>query len=326
MYFNSTSVLLVNTMMIGVIMVNCSNNWISMWMGLELVLMSFIPLMLNNNSLSSESMIKYFIVQSVASTMFLFSITIMLVGDSMMELNEIILTTSMLIKLGSAPFHSWVLMIIEPLGTLSMMAMLTVMKLPPLIVMHQINAKILTIPILLGMIIGSVACLNQTSIRKTLAYSSIYNMGLLMTLIPSIIETVLFLTMYTLMMLLLGGVIKNMKINHINQMITSNFSGWLKLTLWINMLSMAGFPPLMGFFMKMMVMQKMINENQMLMLFTMVMTSMLVLLFYMRLTFSSMLTFNSSKKWELMAKPNGQFMFTVNIVLTPAFCSSIINL
>nr|YP_010478203.1 NADH dehydrogenase subunit 2 [Nesophrosyne ogradyi]UVI59647.1 NADH dehydrogenase subunit 2 [Nesophrosyne ogradyi] len=326
MYFNSTKVLLVNTMMIGVIMVNCSNNWISMWMGLELVLMSFIPLMQNDNSLSSESMIKYFIVQSIASTMFLMTIAIMLVGDSMMQLNEIILTTSMLIKLGSAPFHGWVLMIIEPLGTFPMMTMLTIMKLPPLIVMHQINTKILTIPILLGMIISSVACLNQTSIRKTLAYSSIFNMSLMMTLIPSIVETVLFLTMYMLMMILLGKTIEDMKISYINQMVTSNFNSWLKLTLWVNMLSMAGFPPLMGFFMKMMVMQKMINENQMLMLLTMAMTSMLVLLFYMRLTFTSMLTLNSFKKWELMTKPNKQFTFMLNIVLTPIFCSSIINL
>nr|YP_010478333.1 NADH dehydrogenase subunit 2 [Nesophrosyne sp. 58 GMB-2012]UVI59777.1 NADH dehydrogenase subunit 2 [Nesophrosyne sp. 58 GMB-2012] len=327
MYFNSTKILLVNTMMIGVIMVNCSNNWISMWMGLELVLMSFIPFMQNENLLSSEAMIKYFIVQSIASTMFLFSITIMLVGDSMMtQLNEIILTTSMLIKLGSAPFHSWVLMILEPLGILPLMAMLTIMKLPPLIVMHQINTKILTMPILLGMIISSVACLNQTSIRKTLGYSSIYNMSLMMIIIPSIIETTLFLTMYTLMMIPLGKNIKTLKINYINQMITSNFNGWIKLTLWINMLSMAGFPPLMGFFMKIMVMQKTINENQMLILLFLVMTSMLVLLFYMRLTFTSLLTSNSFKKWMLLSKPIYQYMFVLNIIMTPMICSSMINL
>nr|YP_010478267.1 NADH dehydrogenase subunit 2 [Nesophrosyne haleakala]UVI59711.1 NADH dehydrogenase subunit 2 [Nesophrosyne haleakala] len=327
MYFNSTKILLVNTMMIGVIMVNCSNNWISMWMGLELVLMSFIPLMQNENLLSSEAMIKYFIVQSIASTMFLFSIAIMLVGDSMMtELNEIILTTSMLIKLGSAPFHSWVLMILEPLSIFPLMVMLTIMKLPPMIVMHQINTKMLTIPILLGMFISSVACLNQTSMRKTLGYSSIYNMSLMMIIIPSIMETTLFLTMYTMMMILLGKTIKTLKINYINQMITTNFNSWVKLTLWINMLSMAGFPPLMGFFMKMIVMQKTINENQMLMLLFLVITSSLVLLFYTRLTFTSILSFNSFKKWTLLSKPINQFMFMLNIMMTPILYSSMINL
>nr|YP_010478462.1 NADH dehydrogenase subunit 2 [Nesophrosyne makaihe]UVI59906.1 NADH dehydrogenase subunit 2 [Nesophrosyne makaihe] len=327
MYLNSTKVLLVNTMMIGVIMVNCSNNWISMWMGLELALISFIPLMQSENPLSSEAMIKYFIVQSIASTMFLFSIAIMLVGDSMMaELNEIILTTSMLVKLGSAPFHSWVLMILEPLEIFPLLTLLTVLKLPPLIVMHQINTKILTVPILLGMIIGSVAALNQTSVRKTLGYSSIYNMSLLMIIISSTIETTLFLTMYTLMMVVLGKSIKTMKINYVNQIIANNFNGWVKLTLWINMLSMAGFPPLMGFFMKMMAMQKAINENQTLMLLALVMTSMLVLLFYMRLTFTSLLTFNSLKKWSLLTKSTSQFMFLLNIVVTPVLCSSMINL
>nr|YP_010478281.1 NADH dehydrogenase subunit 2 [Nesophrosyne sp. 29 GMB-2012]UVI59725.1 NADH dehydrogenase subunit 2 [Nesophrosyne sp. 29 GMB-2012] len=327
MYFNSTKILLANTMMIGVIMVNCSNNWISMWMGLELVLLSFIPLMQNENLLSSEAMIKYFIVQSIASTMFLFSITIMLVGDSMMtEMSEIIMTTAMLIKLGSAPFHSWVLMIVEPLSILPLMSMLTVMKLPPLIVLHQINAKLLTIPILLGMIISSVACLNQTSMRKTLGYSSIYNMSLMMILMPSIIETTLFLTIYTLMMILLGKSIKTMKINYINQLISNNFNNWISLTCWLNMLSMAGFPPLMGFFIKMMVMQQTIYENQMLTLMVLMVTSMLVLLFYMRLTFTSMLTFNSFKKWMLLTNPLNQFMFALNILTTPIMCSSMINL
>nr|YP_010478229.1 NADH dehydrogenase subunit 2 [Nesophrosyne sp. 281 GMB-2012]UVI59673.1 NADH dehydrogenase subunit 2 [Nesophrosyne sp. 281 GMB-2012] len=327
MHFNSTSILLANTMMIGVIMVNCSNNWISMWVGLELVLMSFIPLMQNENLLSSEAMIKYFIVQSIASTMFLFSIAIMLVGDSMMtELNEVILTTSMLIKLGSAPFHNWVLMIIEPLSIFPLITLLTIMKLPPMIVMHQINTKFLTIPILLGMIISSVACLNQSSMRKTLGYSSVYNMSLMMILLTSIIETTMFLIIYSLMMILLANSIKAMKINYINQMISNNFSNWISMTFWLNMLSMAGFPPLMGFFMKMMVMQKAINENQTLTLLILVITSMLVLLFYMRLTFTSMLTFNSFKKWMLLTNPLNQFLFTLNILTTPILCSSMINL
>nr|YP_010478320.1 NADH dehydrogenase subunit 2 [Nesophrosyne sp. 21 GMB-2012]UVI59764.1 NADH dehydrogenase subunit 2 [Nesophrosyne sp. 21 GMB-2012] len=327
MYFNSTKILLSNTMMIGVIMVNCSNNWLSMWMGLELVIMSFIPFMQNENQLSSEAMIKYFIVQSIASTMFLFSITIMLVGDSMMTaLNEIILTTSMLIKLGSAPFHGWVLMIIEPLSLFPLTCMLTLMKLPPLIIMNQINTKLLTIPILLGMIISSVACINQTSIRKTLGYSSIYNMSLMMIILPSLMETMLFLTMYSVMLILLSKSIKTMKINFINQMITSNFNNWVKMLLWINMLSMAGFPPLMGFFMKIMIFQKAINENLNSMLLTLVLTSMLVMLFYMRLTFTSMLTFNSFKKWSLISKPFNQYMFLMNILLTPILCSSMINL
>nr|YP_010478423.1 NADH dehydrogenase subunit 2 [Nesophrosyne sp. 246 GMB-2012]UVI59867.1 NADH dehydrogenase subunit 2 [Nesophrosyne sp. 246 GMB-2012] len=327
MHFNSTKILLVNTMMIGVIMVNCSNNWISMWMGLELVLMSFVPLMQNENLLSAEAMIKYFIVQSIASTMFLFSIAIMLVGDSMMnELNETILTTSLLIKLGSAPFHSWVLAVVEPLSIFPLTTMLTVMKLPPLVVMHQINTKFLTIPILSGMLISSVACLNQTSIRSTLGYSSIYNMSLMMIILPSMIETTMFLTIYTMMMILLAKSIKTMKINYINQMISNNFNNWLSMTFWLNMLSMAGFPPLMGFFIKMMVMQKATCENQTITMLILLMTSMLVLLFYMRLTFTSMMTFNSLKKWMLLTNPLSQFLFVLNILTTPILWSSMINL
>nr|YP_010272329.1 NADH dehydrogenase subunit 2 [Scaphoideus maculatus]UKE80300.1 NADH dehydrogenase subunit 2 [Scaphoideus maculatus] len=315
MLFNSTKILLANTMMIGVIMTICSNNWISMWMGLEMSLLSFIPFLQTSNIISSESMIKYFIMQSVASTMFLFSAVIMLIGVNMM--NEMILSMAMLIKLGSAPFHNWVLMIIETMNYYTMFTMLTVLKLPPLTIMYQINSKMLIIPILLGMVMGSIFCLNQSSMRKTLGYSSIYNMSIMLTTINYYSITFMYLILYSTSLMLLIKIIKNMKINFINQMMLIEHNSFLKINLWVNMLSMGGFPPMIGFLGKMLVIQIMLQKEEYLLTFILILTSMLVTAFYTRMAFTSMISYSSLKKWHSSTNYNELFVMMVNIFITP---------
>nr|ARA91000.1 NADH dehydrogenase subunit 2 [Hishimonoides recurvatis] len=316
MYFNLSKLMLANTMMIGVIMTICSNNWVSMWMGLEMSLLSFIPFMQTENQISSESMIKYFIIQSVASTLFLFSVSIMLIGVNMMMENELI-SMAMLIKMGSAPFHLWVLKIIESMSMNAIFTMLTVLKMPPLMIMYQINSKFITIPVLMGMVLSSVSCLNQTSMRKTLGYSSIYNMSLILSTININNIIWMFMSIYSLMMMFLVKLIKMMKINYINQMIINDYSKWLKITIWINMLSMSGFPMLMGFINKMMIMQMMIMNNQIIMVTTLVLTSMLVTLFYLRMTFNCMMNYFTFKKWTNTENKYLYFMLTINLSLMP---------
>nr|YP_009713609.1 NADH dehydrogenase subunit 2 [Paramacrosteles nigromaculatus]QGG46180.1 NADH dehydrogenase subunit 2 [Paramacrosteles nigromaculatus] len=319
MYLNSTKLLMTNTMMIGVIMTICSNSWISMWMGLEMSMLSFIPLMSNKNNLSSESLIKYFIMQSVASTMFLFSVIIMLVGVNMK--NEMIMTTSMLIKLGSAPFHNWVIMIIEPMSYTSMMILLTVLKAPPLSILYQINTNMILIPIYMGMIVSAIMCLNQSSIKKIIGYSSIYNISLMMITINKINITLTFLIIYSTMLMLIIYFLKSLKLNFINQINISKYNFWIKMNLWINMLSMGGFPPLNGFILKMMVIQMLIFSDGLFLLLILMLTSMLVMMFYMRLAYTSMISNTSSFKWMKNDTKTNYFSMIINLMLTPFMMS-----
>nr|YP_010431990.1 NADH dehydrogenase subunit 2 [Abrus yunshanensis]USS62525.1 NADH dehydrogenase subunit 2 [Abrus yunshanensis] len=321
MLMNSTKLTLANTMMIGVIMTTCSNNWISMWMGLEISMLSFLPFMVNKNKLSSESLVKYFIIQSVASTIFLLSVICMLIGVNM--LNEMTLTMSMLIKLGSAPFHMWVLMIIETINYLPLFFLLTVLKIPPLSILYQINTKMLTIPIILSMLVSSISCLNQSSMRKTLGFSSIYNISLMMISINKFNVMMIYLMIYSTMMILLTNICKKMKINFINQMIFNEFSIWMKINMWINMLSMSGFPPLMGFSAKLMIIQTLMNNNEFIMVIILVLTSFLVMMFYMRLTFSSLMNLYSFKKWTLNKITSVFYLFSLNLMLNVFYICSV---
>nr|ATD53012.1 NADH dehydrogenase subunit 2 [Deltocephalinae sp. EMHAU-2015-Zz052318] len=314
MFFNSSKLLLTNTMMIGVIMVICSNNWFSMWMGMEITLLSFIPMLQNNNLLSEESMIKYFIIQSAASTLMLLSIFIMLIGVNMM--NEMMLMTSMLIKVGSAPFHNWVLMIIETLNYYEMWTMLTIIKIPPLLVIYQTNITMLTIPIMMGMIMSSIACLNQTSMRKTIGYSSIYNMSMLIITINKFNILIIYMTIYSLMTGFLLNILSKLKIKFFNQMVFNEKPTTMKLNMWINMLSMGGFPPTMGFISKLLVIQLLLSNKNMVMIAIIIVTSMLVMMFYIRLAFTSMISITISMKWtgNMM---NSYYSMIFNLMLPP---------
>nr|ASR18178.1 NADH dehydrogenase subunit 2 [Orosius orientalis] len=313
--------LLGSTMMMGVIMVICSNNWISMWSGLEIVMLSFMPFMQNENQLSSESMMKYFITQSIASTLFLLSISTMLLGDSMM-VTEMIMTTSILIKLGSAPFHNWVMLTIESLKTLPITVLLTIMKMPPLLIMHQIESSLLVIPIILGML-TAISCMNQSSVRKIMGYSSIYNMSLMLVLVKNLILTYSFIIVYSMMLTMFMWVIKTMKISHLNQLVFNEFNPWIKMNLFINMLSMAGFPPLMGFFNKIITMQILITENNTIVIMIMALTSMLVMMFYMRMTFSTIITLYSFKKWMTNTNNTMYFSMILNTTLMPIMSNNL---
>nr|ATC73008.1 NADH dehydrogenase subunit 2 [Balclutha sp. EMHAU-2015-Zz052711] len=317
MFLNSTKLMLTNTMVIGVTMTICSNNWYSMWMGLEISLLSFIPLMQTSKALSSESMIKYYIVQSVASTLMLLSVSVMLIGVSMMNL---LLTMSMLIKIGASPFHNWLMMIIETMNFYEIWILLTLMKMPPLSILFQINIKLVTVSVILGMILGSIMCLNQTSIRKTLGYSSIFNISLVLSIISNFNFMIIFMLIYSFMLLMFIFILMKFKINFINQMVFNEVNLMMKINLWINMLSMGGFPPLMGFLMKLIVIQFMIFNNEYFLLTIMMFTSIVVMLFYMRLMFTSLMFLSTSMKF-VKFNLNSSFNLIINLIVFPMIVS-----
>nr|ATC73059.1 NADH dehydrogenase subunit 2 [Psammotettix sp. EMHAU-2015-Zz060503] len=316
MLLNSTKLVLMNAMMIGVIMVISSNNWLSMWMGLEICMLSFIPFMHNKIKSSSESMMKYFIVQSIASTLFMFSVICMLIGVSMT--NETFMTISMLIKLGSAPFHNWVLMVIENISYMVMFNLLTIMKIPPMLILYQINSNLLMMPIILSMSISSIMCINQSSLRKTFGFSSIYNLSLMLMVMNKMNLMISYLVIYSVTMIPMVFLTFKLKINFLNQMVFNDFSMWIKLNLWINMLSMGGFPPLAGFLGKIMVLQHLISTNQVLLTSMLILTSTLVMMFYTRMAFSSMMSLQNHKKWSYFYKTSlTKVLMGLNFMASP---------
>uniref|UniRef100_UPI00315D699E NADH dehydrogenase subunit 2 n=1 Tax=Centrotypus assamensis TaxID=3038120 RepID=UPI00315D699E len=299
-------------MVMGVTMSISSNNWFSVWVGLEMSLMSFLPMMSNKSKLNSESCIKYFIMQSLSSS-------IMMMGVIMMSNEtsyEPILMLAMMIKLGVSPFHTWMISIIEGLNFYSTFMLLTLMKMIPFQILMYTNQN-LTLFIVMSLLAGSVSGLNQNSIKKMLSYSSIFNMAFIISCISNYTIWMYFFWLYSMSLLLLTMMMTNMNLNFINQFMFNTYSNLVKIMTWLTLLSMGGFPPLMGFFGKLMVIKMMYTKNNIAIMMLMIIMSLITMFFYMRMIFISVMMSNCMPKWLNVMKPKINFYIVPLTMMIP---------
>nr|WRK21349.1 NADH dehydrogenase subunit 2 [Xestocephalus sp. n. A ZLL-2024a] len=308
MNMNSTKMTFMNTMMIGIMVSTCSNSWMMIWAGLEISLMSFIPLMEKESVLSTESSIKYFIIQSVSSSMMILGLIM-----SMKTTSWLLISYSMMIKMGTSPFHMWMVSVSEGLTYLNLFIMLTITKIPPMTIMNY-NMTDNPMMSILSLIIGSMMGLNQTSMRKILTYSSIYNMGFMLMLTKSMPAWMTFLLIYSTMLAMTMTMMMKMSISYLNQMSINNQKPSSKMNMWIMMMSMSGLPPSMGFMNKLLVIELLIQKNQILISTTMIMTSLIVSFYYTRMMFSSFMFQSMTMKWQ--TKTNNKILISMSMTMT----------
>nr|YP_010835885.1 NADH dehydrogenase subunit 2 [Carinata dushanensis]WGC89404.1 NADH dehydrogenase subunit 2 [Carinata dushanensis] len=316
---NSSSILFFMSMILGIMVSLCSNNLISIWIGLEISLLCFIPIMAGGGLLSSESSIKYFIIQSLSSLLLMLGLMIMVMEFG--NLGTLIICTSLLIKLGIAPFHLWVLSVVEGLTNFCLFIMLFLMKLSPLFIISMMNYEFMFISFI-TMMVGSISGLIQNSIRKLLAFSSIYNLGMVIACISNNSLWLIYFLIYGFILFCLIIMVNSLSSNYVNQVIMMEFNSSKKLIFWLSMLSMGGLPPFLGFINKLMIIEFfMINENLILMV-TLIFTALLVIFYYMRLSFVSLMFFSLNPKWSLNLSFNLSFIvLMMNLISFPLFLS-----
>nr|YP_009390956.1 NADH dehydrogenase subunit 2 [Meroptera pravella]ARV87614.1 NADH dehydrogenase subunit 2 [Meroptera pravella] len=280
-----------------------SNSWFGCWIGLEINLLSFIPLISNsNNMLSSEASLKYFLVQSIASINFLFSILLKLIFFKNFEFNNIIsimINSSLLMKMGSFPFHFWFPNIMEGMSWFNNFILMTWQKITPMILLsYYFNKNFLIIIIIMNSIIGSIGGLNQTSLRKLMAFSSINNLGwMLSSIMISENLWMFYLFMYSFIISMMCSFFYIFNMFFINQLFIFNMNYMVKLFFFINFLSLGGLPPFIGFFPKWIVINFLLINKFFIITFIFIMMSLIMLFFYIRIIYSSFL-FNYMKlKW-----------------------------
>nr|AML26477.1 NADH dehydrogenase subunit 2 [Staphylinidae sp. BMNH 1274658] len=291
------------SLILGSLISISSNSWLGMWMGLEINLLSFIPIIQEkNNSLSTESSLKYFLSQALASIIFLMSV-IMLMKNFliMVNLNNyfiIMLNSSLLMKMGMAPFHFWFPEVIEGLNWINSMILLTWQKITPMIlVMFNLNNQTFFFLIMIfSMLISAIMGFNQISLRKLMAYSSINHMSWMISAML-ISETIWFYYFITYFILTINIILIFYKFNiyFYNQLLLFiNKNYLMKFFFSFNFLSLGGLPPFLGFFPKWLSIQSMIFNNWLFLAFLMVILTLLTLFFYVKLIFNIMI-FNSNE-------------------------------
>nr|QTZ20370.1 NADH dehydrogenase subunit 2 [Spodoptera latifascia] len=301
--FNSNKMFFTFILFFSTLISISSNSWFGCWIGLEINLLSFIPLISNSNNLfSTEASLKYFLTQSIASLNFLFTILIKLTLMKNFEMNNfltIMMNSSMLMKMGSVPFHFWFPNIIEGLSWLNSFILMTWQKITPLILMsYYMNNYFINIIITLNIIIGAIGGLNQTSLRKLMAFSSINNLGWMIMSI-SISETlwIFYFTLYSFMISIMCFFFYILNMYFINQLFINNMNFLIKINILINFLSLGGLPPFIGFFPKWIIINFLINNNMYLMTFIFIMMSLIMLFFYIRISYSAIMFNYMKNKW-----------------------------
>nr|QUI77258.1 NADH dehydrogenase subunit 2 [Mitjaevia shibingensis] len=311
MQMNSSNLFFLGFMIIGVMLCLCSNNWLFIWCGLELSLISFLPLMQTSLIISSESSMKYFLVQSVSSSILILGLMMMLTGKNYYDL---LIMLSVMIKMGVAPFHIWLLSIVDGLKMIPFILMFTLSKVSPIMILTFFHSSISLI-IMLTLIMGSLLGINQNSIRKMIAYSSIFNMGLILISIKNNFVWIYYLVIYSILLMILVILLFRVNACYINQMIINEELILSKMTLWTILLSMGGMPPFLGFSIKLIVIEMTISNYMFVNLFMIILFSLLVMFFYLRMTFLSLMFFSMSSKLTLTSKNNFSLLFLMLNIL-----------
>nr|YP_010736884.1 NADH dehydrogenase subunit 2 [Pedionis sagittata]WEP24758.1 NADH dehydrogenase subunit 2 [Pedionis sagittata] len=312
MNFNSTNLLFFNTMMIGVMVSLSSNNWVNMWTGMEIGVLSLVPMM-TQEKISSDSPIKYFLIQSISSSLMILSLMAM-----SMEINfKMIMLISMMIKIGASPFHNWVLSMIEGMNFYMMLMMFTIIKIPGMLVISMMNEQT-QIWSVMSMLTGSMLAMNQCSIKKILALSSIYNLGVMMSSMNSNEIWINYMLIYSMTLMMIIPLFFKMKTMYLNQMMLNEIEPMTKVSIWISFMSMAGLPPLMGFSAKMMVLEKMIIKKEVIMMSIMVFSSMMIMFLYTRISLNSIMIQSTHYKWSMMKNDNiSTKILMINFMMFP---------
>ncbi|CAJ1129309.1 Hypothetical predicted protein, partial (mitochondrion) [Octopus vulgaris] len=281
-------------MIMGTIMSLSSSHWLMMWMGLELNLMGILPLMnIKSKNFEIESSMKYFIIQSMSSSLFISSSIFMYMSSISMfsmfnnSLFSPIMIISLLIKLGSAPFHFWLPSMCKQMSWLMLFLILTWQKLAPLFMLSFINFNyiIMILSAFMSSILGSIQAINQSSLQLIMVYSSISHLGWMLPI--CFINNFLmfnYLLIYTIIILPMF-ITFSMKSTFFTYSLTEQNMYMNKENIFTMMLilSLAGIPPTLGFLSKLMVLNSLLNMNMILLSLLLFIGTLVSLYFYLNL-------------------------------------------
>ncbi|TWG86762.1 NADH-quinone oxidoreductase subunit N [Cupriavidus gilardii J11] len=196
----------------GQIVMITGNNFLTLYLGLELLSLSSYALVAlrRDSRVTSESAMKYFVLGALASGFLLYGMSMLYgatgslnlgevfrvvesgrVNATMLAFGVVFLVAGVAFKLGAAPFHMWIPDIYEgsptavtlliagapKLAAFAMTLRLLVEGLLPLAVDWQVMLAVLAVA---SLAIGNLTAIVQTNLKRMLAYSTISHMGFLL--------------------------------------------------------------------------------------------------------------------------------------------------
>nr|QPH36846.1 NADH dehydrogenase subunit 2 [Nothobranchius sp. n. PDWM-2020] len=292
---------MVFTMGAGAVLTMMSSHWLLAWMGLEINTLAIMPLMIKkHHPRAVEASTKYFLIQATAATTLLFASTMNAWLTGVWEITQMmhplpltLATMALALKMGLAPVHSWLPDIMQGLDLKIGLVLATWQKLAPFSLLFQVGNNVLMILLgLASVILGGWGGLNQTQLRKVMAYSSIAHFGwmfMVLQLLPPLSWAALLT--YVIMTFSLFNTFMLVKATSINSLSTSSMkTPALTVLTPLILLSLGGLPPLTGFMPKWMILQELTKQSFYVTATTAALSALLSLYFYLRLSYSMTLT------------------------------------
>nr|YP_002970820.1 NADH dehydrogenase subunit 2 [Oplurus grandidieri]BAH70370.1 NADH dehydrogenase subunit 2 [Oplurus grandidieri] len=312
-----TITLLLSSLATGTIITASSHHWLMAWIGLEINTLSIIPIISKqHHPRATEAATKYFLTQAAASATILFSSTLNAWHTGSWDITQmthttsnILLTLALAMKLGLAPTHFWLPEVLQGSTTKTALIIATWQKLAPMALIYQttnnLSSTMLLFMAATSTLMGGWGGLNQTQLRKIMAYSSIAHLGWMAAITPIMpnilmLNLLIYLLMTTSMFTALV-LSKSKTIQDTTTLWTS--SPMLTTTMMLTLLSLGGLPPLTGFLPKWLIMEELTLQNLIPITTMLAMASLLSLFFYLRLTYTTSLTLSpntttSKHKWR----------------------------
>nr|APX39212.1 NADH dehydrogenase subunit 2 [Chrysolina herbacea] len=325
-----------SAMLFGTFISISAYSWFSMWIGLEINLLSIIPLLKSPGSCyPSEASMKYFIAQSLASTILLFSILMIKNMNEFMPLNSplfliMALNSSLFTKIGMAPFHWWLPEVIEGLSWNTTLLLLTLQKLGPMIILtYNLTTNFFVLVIIVSSMVSGIWGVNQISLRKIMAYSSINHMAWMLASILFLkMIWLIYFSIYSIISLNIILIFKYLNIFSLSQLFNSMARQKMsKLFFILNFLSLAGLPPFLGFLPKWLITNNLIMNNFFTVNIILIISTLLPLFFYMRMTFSAFTFSTNETILKLMEKLSFKIiLFNFMSLSGLLVCTSLFNL
>ncbi len=309
---------LLSLVIIGVLLIPIANSLITIFLALELISISTSFLILSKNEYKLESAVKLFLLSAISISIFAFAIVLIFPYNAQLTLTNIInnniISSNYFIELAlilfivalgfeSAlfPFNFWVPDVYQASESnitalisginksVAFVAIILVLFIV-FISYKQLFSTILSVLAILTMFFGNLIALVQKNIKRLLAYSSISQAGYILIGIATLTQYGLQASIFQIFahaFMIIGAfsIIFWLQKQH-NLNTISDYKGlssrnnFAAISLTILMLSMAGIPPLLGFYGKFLLFSSAINANMLLLALIGILNSFISIYYY----------------------------------------------
>lgn len=288
---------------LGMMLMVSSANYLTVYLGLELLSLSMYALvaMQRDSSIASEAAMKYFVLGAIASGMLLYGMSIIFGVTNSLDLaqiNQAIATSDnrlalsfglvfiilgVAFKLGAVPFHMWMPDVYHGSPTAVTLYIATAPKIAAFVMLYRLLVDgmssmlmdwqaILMILSVASMFVGNIIAIAQTNIKRMLAYSTISHVGFILMGVltgtqAGYASSMFYVIAYVIMSLGSFGMILLMSRAGFEAENIEDFKGlnqkspWNAFIMLIILFSMAGVPPMLGFWAKISVLQEAVNAG-----------------------------------------------------------------